>query len=249
MTDTLFISDLHLDEEQPAIVNGLLAFLEREAGHTAALYVLGDLFESWVGDDNDTPFNRRIIDAFRRFSGNGSRALFFMHGNRDFMLGDTFAAQCGGRLLAENTVLDLYGTRTVIAHGDGLCTDDHEYQKFRNMVRNPDWMSGARVMPLELRIAIAAHLRSESRLRSANKPENIMDVNAGAVAALLRHTGAAALIHGHTHRPATHRVDLGDRIATRYVLGDWRPDAGWCLRANAQGLQPESFALLPERSA
>lgn len=242
MTDTLFISDLHLDEEQPALTAGLLAFLDREAPRAGALYVLGDLFESWVGDDHDTPFNRQVIAAFRRFA-DGGRALYFLHGNRDFALGDTFAAQTGGTLLAENTVLDLQGVRTVIAHGDGLCTDDLEYQKFRTMIRNPDWLAGARAMPLELRLAMAAKLRSESKLRNANKAENIMDVNADAVTALLRSTGAAALIHGHTHRPAVHRIELGNRSATRYVLGDWRADQGWCLRANAGGLHLESFPL------
>lgn len=242
MRDTLFISDLHLDEEQPAIANGLLAFLQREAPTASALYVLGDLFEAWVGDDNETPFNRRIVAAFRAWS-DGGRALYFLHGNRDFVLGETFAAQTGGKLLADDTVLDLNGTRAVIAHGDALCTDDREYQKFRAMVRDPEWLAGARALPLELRLAIAAYLRDESKMRSANKPENIMDVNAQAVAALLRDTNADALIHGHTHRPAVHDVNLGNRQAKRYVLGDWRPHQGWCLRANTDGLRLESFAL------
>ncbi|MFZ5723419.1 MAG: UDP-2,3-diacylglucosamine diphosphatase [Pseudomonadota bacterium] len=242
MGDTLFISDLHLDEEQPAITRGLLDFLVREAPRADALYVLGDLFEAWVGDDHDTPLARTVIAAFRAFA-DGGRPLYFMHGNRDFLLGDDFAARAGGRILAENTLVDLYGTRAVLAHGDGLCTDDHEYQKFRAMVRNPDWLSGARAMPLELRLALAAKLRSESKMRNANKPDNIMDVNAGAVADLLRRSGADVLIHGHTHRPAVHEVELGERRAKRYVLGDWRPDRGWCLRAGRDGIELESFAI------
>lgn len=242
MQDTLFISDLHLDEEQPAVADGLLAFLEREAPRAHTLYVLGDLFETWVGDDHETPFNRRIIEAFRQFADAG-RALYFLHGNRDFALGETFAAQAGGTLIAENTVIDLYGTRTVLAHGDALCTDDLEYQKFRAMVRNPQWIAGVLAMPLAGRLGLASKLRNESRTRNANKADNIMDVNADAVRELLHEKQAVALIHGHTHRPAVHAIDLGDRNATRYVLGDWHPDKGWSLRANARGLHLESFAL------
>lgn len=241
MQNTLFISDLHLDEEQPAITEGLLAFLVRESPNTQTLYVLGDLFESWVGDDNETPFNRRMVAAFRAFA-QGGRALYFMHGNRDFLLGKVFAAQAGGKLLAENTVIDLYGTRTLLLHGDSLCTDDTEYQKFRTLVRSPAWQAGALAMPLPARLALAAKIRNESKIQNANKAENIMDVNAKAVAGALRTHDAGAMIHGHTHRPAVHEVDLGARRAARYVLGDWG-SKGWCIRANAQGIHLESFKL------
>lgn len=242
MQDTLFISDLHLDEEQPAITEGLLAFLAREAPRAHTLYVLGDLFETWVGDDHETPSIRRVTEAFRAFA-EADRGLYFLHGNRDFALGERFAAAAGGRLLAENTVIDLNGTRTVLAHGDGLCTDDLEYQKFRTMVRNPAWIAGVLAMPLAARLGLAAKLRAESKMRNANKADNIMDVNAEAVTALLRETGADALVHGHTHRPAVHSVNLGDRHAMRYVLGDWHPDLGWCIRANAHGIHLESFTI------
>jgi UDP-2,3-diacylglucosamine hydrolase len=238
--DVLFISDLHLDEEQPGITALLLAFLARESSRARALYVLGDLFESWVGDDHETPFNRGIVAAFRQWA-DGGRDLFFMHGNRDFALGEAFAAQAGGRLVAENTVIDLHGTRALLLHGDALCTDDAEYQKFRAMVRNPQWLAGALAMPLPARIAFAQKLRGESRMRNANKAENIMDVNEAAVLAALREHRADAMIHGHTHRPAAHRIDLGNGLAMRYVLGDWHADKGWCLRANTQGLHLESF--------
>lgn len=241
MQDTLFISDLHLDEEQPAIADGLLAFLEREAPRAHTLYVLGDLFETWIGDDHVTPFNQRILGAFRAFSDPG-RALYFLHGNRDFALGEVFAKQAGGVLLAENTLIDLHGHRTIIAHGDALCTDDHEYQKFRAMVRDPAWTANVLAMPLPARQALAAKLRGESKMRNANKADNIMDVNDDAVRSLLNGTQADILIHGHTHRPATHSVDLGHRRAIRHVLGDWQPDRGWCLRANPKGIHLESFA-------
>lgn len=242
MQDALFISDLHLDEEHPAIADGLVALLQREAARAHTLYVLGDLFETWVGDDNETAFNRRIVAAFRAFADAG-RALYFMHGNRDFGLGPVFARQAGGTLLAENTVIDLHGTRAVLAHGDALCTDDLEYQKFRTMVRNPQWQAGVLAMPLAARQGLAAKLRAESKMRNANKADNIMDVNADAVVALLQETRADVLIHGHTHRPAVHAVSLGDRQASRYVLGDWHADKGWCVRANARGIHLESFTL------
>lgn len=242
MQDTLFISDLHLDEEQPAIADGLLAFLAREAPRAHSLYVLGDLFEAWIGDDHDTPFHQRIVAAFRRFADAG-RSLYFLHGNRDFALGEAFATAAGGALIAENTALTLHGRRLLLAHGDALCTDDHEYQKFRAMVRNPQWLAGMLAMPLPARLALAQKLRSESRMRNANKADNIMDVNDGTVRALLNDSGAEVLVHGHTHRPAVHRVELGHRVAERIVLGDWHPQKGWCLRANAQGLHLESFPL------
>ncbi len=240
MQDTLFISDLHLDEEQPAIADGLLAFLRREAAHAHTLYVLGDLFESWIGDDNETPFNTRIAAAFRAFTDAG-RALYFMHGNRDFLLGEAFAARCGGALISENTRIDLHGTRTLLLHGDSLCTDDHDYQKFRTMVRAPQWQENILRLPLPARLALATKMRGESKMHNANKAENIMDVNEQAVAATLRKYHAEAILHGHTHRPAVHRVELGERMATRYVLGDWHTEKAWCIRANRSGIHLESF--------
>lgn len=240
MQDTLFISDLHLDEEQPAITEGLLAFLAREKAAARALYVLGDLFESWIGDDHDTALIARVCHAFRAFASDG-RSLYFMHGNRDFLLGDAFAARCGGQLIAEGSVIELGGTRMLLMHGDSLCTDDTEYQKFRAMVRSPAWQHGALAMPLPARLALAAKMRGESRMRNANLAANIMDVNAGAVAAALEASNADILLHGHTHRPAVHQVDLGHRQASRIVLGDWRAQKAWCVRANARGIELESF--------
>jgi len=241
MQDTLFISDLHLDEEQPAITDALLAFLAREAPRAQALYVLGDLFESWVGDDNDSALNRRVCAAFRAFAGAGRR-LYFMHGNRDFLLGEAFAQRCGGSLLAENTLLDLHGTRTLLMHGDSLCTDDVEYQKFRRFARSPLRQRIWRALPLALRLALARKLRAKSRMHQANLASHITDVNAQAVREALDGSGADVLLHGHTHRPAVHTVALGHRHAQRIVLGDWHAQKAWCVRANAQGLHLESFA-------
>ncbi|MGI9574777.1 UDP-2,3-diacylglucosamine diphosphatase [Alloalcanivorax xenomutans] len=238
MSYTLFISDLHLDPARPEHLAALERLLEEHAGKTDALYVLGDLFEAWIGDDDDTPFNRQAIDAFRRFSDAGS-ALYFMHGNRDFLLGEQFAAQCGGQLLDEGTVVDLYGTRALLMHGDSLCTLDTAYQQFRALARNPQWQQAMLAKPLEERRAIAQDMRMQSQGNNANKAENIMDVTPEEVVRVMNEAGVKHLIHGHTHRPAVHEVPLSGGTGTRWVLGDWG-DLSWWIIADDQGLRLES---------
>ncbi|ERS13971.1 UDP-2,3-diacylglucosamine diphosphatase [Alloalcanivorax xenomutans] len=238
MSYTLFISDLHLDPARPEHLAALERLLEEHAGKTDALYVLGDLFEAWIGDDDDTPFNRQAIDAFRRFSDAGS-ALYFMHGNRDFLLGEQFAAQCGGQLLDEGTVVDLYGTRALLMHGDSLCTLDTAYQQFRALARNPQWQQAMLAKPLEERRAIAQGMRMQSQGNNANKAENIMDVTPEEVVRVMNEAGVKHLIHGHTHRPAVHEVPLSGGTGTRWVLGDWG-DLSWWIIADDQGLRLES---------
>lgn len=238
MSYTLFISDLHLDPARPEHLAALERLLEEHAGKTDALYVLGDLFEAWIGDDDDAPFNRQAIDAFRRFSDAGS-ALYFMHGNRDFLLGEQFAAQCGGQLLDEGTVVDLYGTRALLMHGDSLCTLDTAYQQFRALARNPQWQQAMLAKPLEERRAIAQGMRLQSQGNNANKAENIMDVTPEEVVRVMNEAGVKHLIHGHTHRPAVHEVPLSGGTGTRWVLGDWG-DLSWWIIADDQGLRLES---------
>lgn len=238
MSYTLFISDLHLDPARPEHLAALERLLEEHAGKTDALYVLGDLFEAWIGDDDDAPFNRQAIDAFRRFSDAGS-ALYFMHGNRDFLLGEQFAAQCGGQLLDEGTVVDLYGTRALLMHGDSLCTLDTAYQQFRALARNPQWQQAMLAKPLEERRAIAQDMRMQSQGNNANKAENIMDVTPEEVVRVMNEAGVKHLIHGHTHRPAVHEVPLSGGTGTRWVLGDWG-DLSWWIIADDQGLRLES---------
>ncbi|ARB45958.1 UDP-2,3-diacylglucosamine diphosphatase [Alloalcanivorax xenomutans] len=238
MSYTLFISDLHLDPARPEHLAALERLLEEHAGKTDALYVLGDLFEAWIGDDDDAPFNRQAIDAFRRFSDAGS-ALYFMHGNRDFLLGEQFAAQCGGQLLDEGTVVDLYGTRALLMHGDSLCTLDTAYQQFRALARNPQWQQAMLAKPLEERRAIAQGMRMQSQGNNANKAENIMDVTPEEVVRVMNEAGVKHLIHGHTHRPAVHEVPLSGGTGTRWVLGDWG-DLSWWIIADDQGLRLES---------
>ncbi len=217
---TLFISDLHLDAARPDITGQALDFLGREAQGADALYILGDLFEAWVGDDDPEPEKRRVIEALRRLA-EGGLPCHFMHGNRDFLAGDGFAAASGCRLLADPTVVEIHGTPVLLMHGDTLCTDDHDYQAFRRMVRNPDWQRGMLARPLPERLALARQLRETSAVSMAGKPVEIMDVNQDAVIAAMREHGVYTLLHGHTHRPAVHRFQLDGRDALRIVLGDW----------------------------
>lgn len=217
---TLFISDLHLDEARPQITELFARFLANEARGAAALYILGDLFESWIGDDDDAELPARVAHALRALRDSGT-PIYFMHGNRDFLLGADYAARAGMELLAVATIVDLAGERTLLMHGDTLCTDDIEYQKFRMLVRNPAWQAQFLAEPLAERRAFAAQARGESRKHTAMKAVEIMDVNQAAVASAMREHGVRRLIHGHTHRPATHRFELDGTSAERIVLGDW----------------------------
>lgn len=226
MAHTLFISDLHLDESRPQHLDALKQLLESEAGRCDALYVLGDLFEIWIGDDDDNPFYQKATQAFRQFSDQGS-ALFFMHGNRDFLLGEQFAEQTGGDLLDEGSVVDLYGTKVLLMHGDSLCTQDEKYMAFRQQVRNPQWIEQMLQKPLAERRMYATMIRMKSMQHNENKAENIMDVTPEEVSRAIQKAHVSHLIHGHTHRPAVHDVDLGSgNKGTRWVLGDWGED-GW----------------------
>jgi UDP-2,3-diacylglucosamine hydrolase len=217
---TLFISDLHLDPEHPEITSQALAFLDAEARGAEALYILGDLFEAWIGDDDPEPEKQRIVVALQRLSDDGV-PCYFMRGNRDFLIGERFAAASGCTLLEDPTVIELHGTRVILMHGDTLCTDDHEYQALRKMVRNPGWQAAVLARPLAERTELARQLREKSAASMAGKPEEIMDVNQDAVIAAMREHGIYTLLHGHTHRPAIHRFGADGRDAVRIVLGDW----------------------------
>lgn len=195
-------------------------FLGAQARGAEALYILGDLFESWIGDDDDDALAARVVAATRALRDSGV-PVYFMHGNRDFLLGADYAARAGMTLLADPSVVELGGERVLLMHGDTLCTDDVDYQKFRTLVRNPEWQRQFLAKPLAERRAFAAHARGESSKHTAIKAAEIMDVNKSAVAAALRAHGVRRMIHGHTHRPATHRFDLDGHVAERIVLGDW----------------------------
>jgi UDP-2,3-diacylglucosamine hydrolase len=217
---TLFISDLHLDESRPEIVDLFERFLETDARGAEALYILGDLFESWIGDDDDSPLAERVARALRALSDSGI-PVYFMRGNRDFVLGKHFARKAGMTILDDPTIIQLNGESALLMHGDTLCVDDIDYQKFRRIMHNRWFQRVALALPLRLRRHIAGRLRGQSAKHIARKAEAIMDVNQGAVEAAMRSHGVRLLIHGHTHRPATHRFDLDGRSAERIVLGDW----------------------------
>lgn len=237
MATTLFISDLHLSEDTPAIEAGFFAFLDRENG-ADALYILGDLFEVWVGDDDDSPQIRRIIAALRAWSNTGAR-LFLVRGNRDLMLGEAFANRIGAMLLGDSTVIDLHGEPTLVMHGDTLCTDDVEYQQLRQVLHNPAWQADMLAKSLSERHEFARQLRQTSREKSSNKPDNIIDVNDNAVETAMIEANVPRLIHGHTHRPRRHKTTRGERV----VLGDWTSSRGWCVRAQPGVLGLENFNL------
>jgi UDP-2,3-diacylglucosamine hydrolase len=230
---TYFISDLHLDASRPEATQAFIDFLRGLSDDTDALYILGDLFESWIGDDDDAPLPAQVAQALRASADRGIR-LFFMHGNRDFALGREYASRCGMTLLDDPMLIDLYGDATLLMHGDTLCTDDQAYQAFRSQVRNQTWLAHMLAQPLAVRRAFADQARAGSREHTATSAETIMDVNADAVADAFRQHGVDLLIHGHTHRPAVHRDDIDGRARTRIVLGDWY-DQGIILRADADG--------------
>jgi len=227
-TLALFISDLHLQESHPRTLDAFFRFLEEHGRHTRQLYLLGDIFEYWAGDDDlDTPFNARIIGALRSLADSGIE-LFWMAGNRDFLVGQGFADAAGLTLLQEPHVAEIGGQRIALVHGDAECTLDTKYMAFRAMVRQPAWQAQFLAMPLAQRKAIIAGMREGSREAHTMKSYEIMDVTPEAVEAVFDATGAGVLIHGHTHRPALHRH--GERL--RYVLPDWELDAepprgGW----------------------
>jgi UDP-2,3-diacylglucosamine hydrolase len=239
---TLFIADLHLDDSRPQITQLFEDFLAgEEARSAAAVYILGDLVEAWLGDDDDAELPARIARATRALRDSGV-PVYFMVGNRDFLLGEDFAHRAGFTLLDDGTVHDLYGLPTLLMHGDVLCTDDVAYQTVRKQVRTPEWKAQVLAMPLEARRALAAKARQDSKAHTSSTMETIMDVNAKAVADTMHKAGVTRLIHGHTHRPATHRFQLDGQPAERIVLGDWY-EHGSVLRVTAEATELRGLAL------
>jgi len=216
----LFISDLHLCAERPNLMGVFAHFLNERVGENDELYILGDLFEAWLGDDAILPEQRPVIEALRATTTRGI-PISVMHGNRDFLLGPDFESHTGCRLIPDPTPLALDGVPALLMHGDTLCTDDIDYQNYRAQVRSPAFIAKVRAMSLQERIAVAAELRAESVQRTDTKQPEIMDVNQQAVEQCMREHAVAILIHGHTHRPAVHRFTLDGRTVERIVLADW----------------------------
>lgn len=238
---TLFVSDLHLDPARPAITALFLDFLARQAGRADACYILGDLFEAWIGDDDDAELGRRVAGALRALADSGV-PVHFLRGNRDFLIGERFAAAAGLRLLPESEAIDLYGEPVLLLHGDTLCTDDTDYQAFRAQVRDPAWQARLLELPLAQRLALAGQLRETSQQATQLKETAITDVNLEAVDGALRARGIRRMIHGHTHRPAIHEWMLDGQPARRAVLGDWY-DRGSVLRCDVTGWRLEPLPL------
>ena len=240
MSHTLFISDLHLSAGHERSMAAFLRFIDTLAPQAETLYILGDLFEYWAGDDDiHDPFHAQIIDVLHDLATQGTN-IYLMHGNRDLLMGDTLALACHAALLPDPTMLDLYGTPTLITHGDKLCTDDVEYQKFRAYVHSEEFQKEFLARPLAARKVFIENLRQQSTAAKQGKDSAIMDVNIEAVLALLREHNYPRLIHGHTHRPARHLHHLDEHNCERWVLSDWdhQPAA---LQCDAQGCRSVNF--------
>lgn len=236
---TLFIADLHLHTEEPAITAGFLHFLDGVAREADALYILGDLFEAWIGDDVPNPLHQRVAAAIRALVDSGV-PCYFIHGNRDFLLGKRFARESGMQLLPQEKVLNLYGRNVLIMHGDTLCTDDAGYQAFRAKVHQPWLQTLFLALPLFIRHRVAAKMRAGSRAANSSKSLAIMDVNQQAVIEAMEKHRVQWLIHGHTHRPAVHQLTANDAPAWRAVLGAWHSE-GSMIRVSESDVELVQF--------
>lgn len=227
MAHSLFISDLHLSADHPEIYSAFSGFLTTTAIQAEALYILGDLFEYWAGDDDiDDPFNRQVIQALAALHSKGV-AIYLMHGNRDFLMGKAMCNACGAQLRPDPSLITVHGIQTLLMHGDTLCTDDTDYMAFRAQVREPEWQQQFLAQPLALRKAQIERLRAQSKQAQSLKMPDIMDVNVESVINTLRNHDYPRLIHGHTHRPALHRHNIDGRVCERWVLPDWYEQGGY----------------------
>ena len=236
---TLFASDLHLDSEAPWAIDAFIAFLQGPARNAEALYLLGDLFEVWVGDDDDNSDNNRTCAALGALTAGGV-PVYAIHGNRDFLLGESFAARTGVKLLPDPVLVELYGVPTLLSHGDVFCTEDTSYQQLRSIVRQTSWQERFLSLPLDARRQLASAARAGSKAHTERTIPTIMDVNPEAVLCAFRATGARRLIHGHTHRPAIHLCEVDGVNSERVVLAPWY-EAASCIAIDANGVREISL--------
>jgi UDP-2,3-diacylglucosamine hydrolase len=235
----LFVSDIHLEASRPDITQQFMGFLSGRATNADALYILGDLFESWIGDDAADASQREVMAGLSALASGGT-ACFVMHGNRDFLLGAEFCRASGTQLLVDPTIVTLFGERVLITHGDALCTDDVSYQRLRGTVRDAEWQRRFLALTREQRAILANAARAGSRAHTAKTRYEITDVNAASVASLIRAAEVTTLLHGHTHRPAVHQLSVDGRACTRIVLGDWHNN-GHALEWNFKGYRVENL--------
>lgn len=238
--EIIFISDLHISLEKKEITRRFLSFLEHRAGRAKELYILGDLFDAWIGDDDNTPPNKAIKRRLQQLSANGTR-VFLQLGNRDFLLGQRFAEETGVVLLEDYHVIDLFGSKTLLTHGDLLCTDDIAYQAFRAKSRTPEWIGNVLSKPLLLRLLAARWYRFRSHFHKRKKSQEIMDVNQQSVVEVMRRHRCYRLIHGHTHRPAVHEFLIDGKRAQRFVLADWSKKSAEILCWSRDGFTREKL--------
>ncbi|VXC03482.1 UDP-2,3-diacylglucosamine pyrophosphatase [Pseudomonas sp. 8AS] len=237
----LLISDLHLEEQRPDLSRAFLHFLQTRARAAEALYILGDFFEVWIGDDGMTPFQHEIARALRQLRDSGTQ-IFLMHGNRDFLIGKAFCREAGCTLLQDPSVVRFNGEPVLLMHGDSLCTQDAAYMKLRRWLRHPLTLFILRHLPLATRHKLARKLRSESRAQTSMKASEIVDVTPDEVPRIMAEHGVRTLIHGHTHRPAVHELQVDGQAARRIVLGDWDKQ-GWALQVDTSGYRQAPFPL------
>lgn len=236
-----FISDLHLSAGQPALTKLFIHYLGHKAHEADALFILGDLFEVWLGDDMVLSEYQDAISAIKKLTYSGI-PVYIMYGNRDFLMREQFEQLTGCQLINDPTIIDLYGTPTVLMHGDTLCTDDTDYQKFRTMVRNPQWQNELLNKTPDERLALAKEYREISKSATGNKTNEIMDVNQEQVISIMQKYNVSQLIHGHTHRPDTHHFSLEDKELTRIVLSDWN-NCGYVLVCDESGCQNQTIQI------
>jgi UDP-2,3-diacylglucosamine hydrolase len=241
MSETLFIADLHLTPSDPRLMERGLTFLSNRARSAESLYILGDLFEVWIGDDDQTSGYQPIIAALQQLTRQGI-PVFLMVGNRDFLLGATFCEMTGCQFITDPTIIDLYGIPTLLTHGDQLCTADVAYQTFRQQVRQADWQKQFLALPLAQRRALAQQARAQSQVYTQAMTLDLIPTEA--VIAWLKFYGVYRLIHGHIHRPGCHELNLNGQIATRYVVGDWQQEDIVILRSTIEGCQLLSYHAL-----
>ena len=235
-----FISDLHLQESRPDITKAFLNFLEHTASKAERLYILGDLFEAWIGDDDQNDFISNIQSALLKI--NKTTEVFFMHGNRDFLIGSEFASSSGLKLLNDPSSEEMFGNQVLLMHGDLLCIEDHDYQAFRKTSRDPKWQNEFLTKTIQERQEIAHNLRTISKEATGTKKEEIMDVSATEVIRTMKESSVNLLIHGHTHRPKSHKITVNDQPAERIVLGDW--DAyGWFIWMDSSSCELKNFSI------